>query len=121
VARPAGNVTGFHFDPAAAGGGWSTSIAMLAGGGVNFCRRVASDSFSRRAEGAIDEAVIAGLTGRDPAAGEKHIRKLEGLSVKRPASTPIFYCLAAARLTTGGAACRWPWPASATPAKRSRP
>jgi hypothetical protein len=45
-------------------------------------------------------------TGRDPAAVEKHIRELEALSVKRPASTPIFYRFAAARLITGGAACR---------------
>jgi hypothetical protein len=79
---------------------------------------VASASFSRRTEVAIDDAIIAGWTGRDPAAVEKH----PGLGVKRPDSTPIFYRFAAARLTTGGAACRWPWRAwSATTAKRSRP
>jgi hypothetical protein len=44
--------------------------------------------------------VIAGWTGRDPAAVEKHIKELEALGVKRPASTPIFYRVAAARLTT---------------------
>src|SRR4051812_45561647 len=49
---------------------------------------------------AIEQAVIAGWTGRDPIAVEKHIRELEVLGVKRPATTPIFYRVAAARLTT---------------------
>jgi len=49
---------------------------------------------------AIDQAVVAGWTGRDAAAVEKHIKELEALGVKRPASTPIFYRVAAARLTT---------------------
>ena len=48
---------------------------------------------------AIDRAVIAGWTGRDAAAVEKHIRELEALGVKRPASTPIFYRVSAARIT----------------------
>ncbi len=48
----------------------------------------------------IEQAVIAGWTGRDAAAVEKHIRELEALGVKRPASTPIFYRVSAARLTT---------------------
>jgi hypothetical protein len=50
---------------------------------------------------AINTAVIAGWTGRDPVAVEKHIVELEALGVQRPASTPIFYRVAAARLTTG--------------------
>jgi hypothetical protein len=48
----------------------------------------------------ITTAIIAGWTGRDKAAMEKHIAELEALGVKRPASTPIFYRVAAARLTT---------------------
>jgi hypothetical protein len=48
----------------------------------------------------IDRAVVAGWTGRDPAAVEKHIVELEELGVQRPASTPIFYRVSAARLTT---------------------
>nr|TFG55594.1 MAG: DUF2848 domain-containing protein [Hyphomicrobiales bacterium] len=48
----------------------------------------------------IENAVIAGWTGRDAQAVEKHIRELEALGVKRPASTPIFYRVSAARLTT---------------------
>lgn len=47
----------------------------------------------------VGEAVIAGWTGRDQAALEKHIKELEDLGVKRPASTPIFYRVAASRLT----------------------
>jgi hypothetical protein len=48
----------------------------------------------------VDHAVIAGWTGRDAAAVEKHIKELEALGVKRPATTPIFYRVAASRLTT---------------------
>ena len=48
----------------------------------------------------ITQLVVAGWTGRDPVAVEKHIIELEALGVKRPASTPIFYRVAAARLTT---------------------
>ena len=54
----------------------------------------------RRADIAIGQAVIAGWTGRDADAVEKHIKELEALGVKRPATTPIFYRVAAARLTT---------------------
>jgi hypothetical protein len=55
---------------------------------------------SQPSEVPIAQAVIAGWTGRDPIAVEKHIKELEELGVKRPATTPIFYRVAAARLTT---------------------
>jgi len=58
-------------------------------------------SGSSRADVAIDHAVIAGWTGRDAAAVEEHIRELEALGVKWPASTPIFYRVSAARMTSG--------------------
>jgi len=48
----------------------------------------------------IESTIIAGWTGRDPVALEKHIRELEELGVARPASTPIYYRVANARLTT---------------------
>jgi hypothetical protein len=48
----------------------------------------------------IDQAVIAGWTGRDPAARDKHIAELEAIGIARPASTPIYYRVAACRLTT---------------------
>lgn len=50
----------------------------------------------------IRHAVIAGWTGRDKVALEKHIVELEELGVARPASTPIYYRVAAARFTTAG-------------------
>src|SRR6202795_4741416 len=49
---------------------------------------------------AIDQAVIAGWTGRDPVARDKHIAELEALGIARPASTPIYYRVAARRITT---------------------
>src|SRR5260370_2508812 len=48
----------------------------------------------------IDQAVIAGWTGRDPVAGDKHIGELEAIGIGRPASTQIYYRVAARRLTT---------------------
>ena len=50
--------------------------------------------------GRIHSLVVAGWTGRDVAALEKHIRELEAIGVKRPKSTPIFYRTAASLLTT---------------------
>lgn len=49
---------------------------------------------------AIRSAVIAGWTGRDPVAREKHIAELEALGVARPATTPIYYRVSGSRLTT---------------------
>ncbi|MDB5624793.1 MAG: hypothetical protein JWR73_595 [Tardiphaga sp.] len=51
----------------------------------------------------IDRLVIAGWTGRDPVARDKHIAELEQLGIARPASTPIYYRVASRRLTTAGA------------------
>jgi hypothetical protein len=48
----------------------------------------------------IDQAVIAGWTGRDPVARDKHISELEAIGIARPATTPIYYRVAARRLTT---------------------
>ena len=48
----------------------------------------------------IDQAVIAGWTGRDPVARDKHIVELEALGIARPATTPIYYRCSARRLTT---------------------
>jgi len=55
---------------------------------------------ARPAKVPIEHAVVAGWTGRDAAAVEKHIKELEALGVKRPATTPIFYRVSAARVTT---------------------
>ena len=48
----------------------------------------------------IDQTVIAGWTGRDPVARDKHIAELEAIGIARPATTPIYYRVAARRLTT---------------------
>jgi hypothetical protein len=50
----------------------------------------------------VTQLVIAGWTGRDPVARDRHIAELEALGIARPASTPIYYPLAASRLTTAG-------------------
>jgi len=47
----------------------------------------------------IEQAVIAGWTGRDPAARDKHIAELEAIGIARPATTPIYYRVSARRLT----------------------
>jgi hypothetical protein len=49
--------------------------------------------------GHIRDLVIAGWTGRDRAAQEKHIAELERLGVRRPAATPVYYRVSASRLT----------------------
>ena len=51
----------------------------------------------RTAAVTVRHAIIAGWTGRDPVAVEK---ELEELGVPRPASTPIYYRVAASRITT---------------------
>lgn len=65
---------------------------------LNLSLQNGSDSLSQAVP--VAHAVVAGWTGRDPAAVEKHIVELEALGVRRPASTPIFYRVASSRLTT---------------------
>ena len=48
----------------------------------------------------IARTIIAGWTGRDKEAQRKHIKELEELGIKGPVSTPVFYRVAARRLTT---------------------
>jgi hypothetical protein len=48
----------------------------------------------------IRDLVIAGWTGRNREALEKHIRELEALGVKRPRTVPIFYRVGAELLTS---------------------
>jgi len=44
------------------------------------------------------ELIIAGWTGRDAAALEKHMAELEELGVRRPSQAPIFYTSSVSRL-----------------------
>ena len=46
--------------------------------------------------------IVAGWTGRDRAALERHVRELEALGVKRPSTTPVYYRVAAGNLMQGG-------------------
>src|SRR5436190_22137261 len=48
----------------------------------------------------VHQLVIAGWTGRDPVARDKHIAELAAIGIAPPASTPIYYRVAARRLTT---------------------
>ena len=48
---------------------------------------------------AIDRVVIAGWTGRDPVARDKHIAELEAIGIARPETTPIYYRCSARRIT----------------------
>src|ERR1700749_3072838 len=48
----------------------------------------------------IEQVVIAGWTGRDPVARDKHIAELEAIGIARPATTPIYYRVSSCRLTT---------------------
>jgi Protein of unknown function (DUF2848) len=48
----------------------------------------------------VRKVVIAGWTGRDRAAQEKHIAELELLGVRRPPTTPVYYRVSSARVTT---------------------
>jgi hypothetical protein len=57
----------------------------------------------RAFEARVDQLVIAGWTGRDPAAVQAHIRELEALGVRPPRTTPIFYRAASSLLTTQAA------------------
>ena len=54
----------------------------------------------RHAPATIERLIIAGWTGRDRAAVQAHIDELALLGVRPPASVPVFYRVAAARLTT---------------------
>ncbi|MFV0492285.1 MAG: DUF2848 domain-containing protein [Pseudorhodobacter sp.] len=47
----------------------------------------------------VDNLVIAGWAGRNREAMEHHIQELEALGIKRPATTPTFYRVAASRLS----------------------
>ena len=59
--------------------------------------------FSTLAPNAFDfvprNLVVAGWTGRDRVALEHHVGELEALGVKRPSSMPVYYRVAAGRVT----------------------
>jgi uncharacterized protein DUF2848 len=62
--------------------------------------RVDGDCGEQELASTINKVVIAGWTGRDSVALERHIGELEALGVTRPSSTPIFYFVSTNRLVT---------------------
>lgn len=71
--------------------------------GTSLTFLIHADGAARETAVTLHRAIIAGWTGRDKVALEKHIRELEELGVPRPASTPIYYRVSASRFTTAGA------------------
>jgi hypothetical protein len=57
----------------------------------------------REATVAVDTVIVAGWTGRDRAAVERHMAELEAVGVPRPSTSPVFYRVSASRLTTASA------------------
>ncbi|MGJ4886351.1 MULTISPECIES: DUF2848 domain-containing protein [unclassified Bradyrhizobium] len=72
----------------------------MSGATIDFL--VHADGAATRHRITLSRLVIAGWTGRDPVARDKHIAELEELGIARPATTPIYYEVAASRLTTSG-------------------
>ena len=64
----------------------------------SLCLSLAGRDAKEAVVATIEACVIAGWTGRDAVALEKHIVELNALNVKRPASTPIFYRASKQRL-----------------------
>ncbi len=65
---------------------------------INFCTSH-GDKIENRPI-VLNSAIIAGWTGRDAVARDKHIAELEALGVARPSSTPIHYRVSSSLLTT---------------------
>ena len=57
----------------------------------------------REATVGVDTVIVAGWTGRDRAAVERHMAELEAVGVPRPSTSPVFYRVSASRLTTASA------------------
>lgn len=65
---------------------------------LTFTLHTATEQITRPIE--INRAIIAGWTARDRAAIDEHIEELKELGVAPPKRTPMFYRVAASRLTT---------------------
>ena len=78
--------------------GHEESNGEMSGTTIEFRVHQGSDTTTRQVR--FDRLIIAGWTGRDPVARDKHIAELEAIGIARPASTPIYYEVAASRLTT---------------------
>jgi hypothetical protein len=65
----------------------------------SFTFRFTDDDGSDEKTVEVHNLIIAGWTGRDRQAIEKHIAELEALGVTRPTKTPCFYRVSVGRLT----------------------
>jgi hypothetical protein len=73
---------------------------MATEGPVQSLSFVATDTAGvAQVDARIEALIVAGWTGRDPAAMEAHIAELVKLGVSRPKSTPVFYRGAVSLLT----------------------
>jgi hypothetical protein len=70
----------------------AAAISLDLSGETTACRNAQTAS--------VDHLIIAGWTGRDPAAMEAHMAELEKIGIARPKIAPIFYRVAATLLTT---------------------
>jgi len=61
------------------------------------------DAQARRESVPLTKLVVAGWTGRDPAAVAHHIEELKAIGVTPPSRTPIFYLASLSRVTCAGA------------------
>jgi len=61
------------------------------------------DAQARRESVPLTKLVVAGWTGRDPAAVTHHIEELKAIGVTPPSRTPIFYLASLSRVTCAGA------------------
>jgi len=77
----------------------SARVALVS---VEMARSIEFSVNDERRAIAIADLVVAGWTGRDRSAVERHIAELAAIGVKRPRRVPCFYRLAAQLLTTAG-------------------
>ena len=71
----------------------------MSGSGARLNLTVQTADGERPLAGTVGTLVIAGWTGRDRAATERHIAELEAIGVARPKAVPAFYRVAAGLLT----------------------
>jgi len=64
--------------------------------------RFTDDSGTSEKSVEVNNLVIAGWTGRDAQATERHIAELEAIGIARPKKVPCFYRASVDRLTTAG-------------------
>jgi hypothetical protein len=75
-------------------------MGVAVAGGTTLRLQVVGKGGSAEEAVAVSDLVIAGWTGRNAEAIEKHIKELEDIGVPRPSTVPLFYRVGANLLTT---------------------